>query len=170
MFTRPGNADCARASVNLLVQDVGPAKVVNIVPQAADPEEHTDNLTTAQYNQILDEFAAFATPLAHAHGLHVEHTADTADATRWLSTDAAEALRSFSALANKSTGSSHPRDWERWARFIVLAHRENSDLDGSTLRRLLVEDHGWPEDRADELGSEYDIGRGVLEVNDNMAS
>ena len=74
----------------------------------------------------------------------------------------AEALRRFSVLANKSTGASHPLDRDRWFDFILLAHRENAQLDASVLARWLSESEGWFEDCARDLAGEYERSRSLL--------
>lgn len=163
VFVRPGDDIVQTSSVFMTAgPDETSISIDAIVPNRAGGNSRT------QVHHIVDEFVAVATPVARGLGLHVELTVDVASARRWLSPEAVDALEGFSNGANKATGSSHPMDWDRWARFIVLAHREKTDLDGSAFTRLLVEDYEWPEEEAYKLGREYDIGRGVLESNDSM--
>ena len=39
-------------------------------------------------------------------------------------------LHSFSELANKSTGSNHPNDRERWFDFIIQTYHDGTDASG----------------------------------------
>ena len=66
--------------------------------------------------------------------------------THWTSQEAADALRMFSVGANKSTGSSHPSDQERWFQFLFAAYRAQGEFDPYLLRRWLEEVEKWPPD------------------------
>jgi hypothetical protein len=135
-----------------LARDSDRFKVTNIVP------EKTGSLSRSQYNAVLSEFAEQAIrPTASALGLEVSVTDEHAPITRWLSKEAAQLLRQFSKNANKGTGSSHPLDFNRWAAFLIQAHRDGSELDAQTLLRWLVEEENWPEDTADSLAVEYEF-------------
>ena len=72
-----------------------------------------------------------------------------------------DALKRFSSLANKSTGSSHPLDQKRGFEFLILAHNAHDKLDVNlviyTLREL-----GWSEERAIELGLEFEFAESLL--------
>ena len=135
--------------------------VLNIAPLVAGI------LSIDQYNRILDEFKdMLRAHLPPGSGLDMRVTSDVAAITDWVSSDAAALLRSFSALANMSTGASHPLDFERWARFLVQAHREGATLHSSFLSQWLVEELGWPEDRAGDLARDYEFARDLLKVYD----
>lgn len=75
---------------------------------------------------------------------------------------AEEALHNFSILANKATGSSHPRDQERWFQFIFAAYRAPQQLDIDNLMRWLVEIEGWSDEKAHDLVIEYEFGLALL--------
>lgn len=161
---RERTAGVPRALLALVVQP-GKATVGNIVP--ADDDDPADReLGHDRYNFILEEFATFALPLADAH--HVQHTLTKAhaDLGAWLSPQGITLLESFSNLANKSTGSGHPLDAERWYTFIIQTHREGSSLDVSTLGRYLVERLGWGDDQAHKLMLEYEFARELLVAYD----
>ncbi len=131
--------------------------VSNVVPQGPGELSH------GQYNAIIAEFHdRFVRPAAQRVGAEVELTATEAELERWLSHETAEKLRTFSACANKSTGSAHPLDQQRWMDFILSAAREQSRLDAMTLRRWLIETGDWPPEVADELASEYHFGKDIL--------
>jgi len=83
--------------------------VSNIVPREVSSLSHDE------YNSVLLEFYdRFVSQAAAARGLTVELGEAEVDLEHWLSPSAASQLRSFSGAANKSTGSSHPNDRERW--------------------------------------------------------
>jgi hypothetical protein len=125
------------SAVLFLARTADEIKVTNIVPV-------TDGqLTRAQYNAILDDFAKRnADRIATQEELVVEVTPDKLAIDHWLSEEAARRLQSFSALANKNTGSSHSTDFERWAAFLIQAHMDKTSLDSSTLSRWLTEEEG----------------------------
>jgi len=131
--------------------------VPNVVPR--DRRE----LSHDEYNEILAEFCnRFVRPAADRTGVRIELTDTQADLGSWLSPTAAQKLRTFSAAANRSTGSSHPCDQDRWMDFIVASHRDGSRLDAHTLRRWLIEVENWPAEVAQRLALEYEFGREVL--------
>jgi hypothetical protein len=130
--------------------------VSNIVPT----EE--SELTYDQYNFALENFYENIVLSA------IDGTAITADLTSdqvsigSVAGDAVEkALIRFSNLANKSTGSSHPLDRERWLEFLVLAHEAKSDLHTDMVIRSLVE-LGWSEEKAIELGIQFEFAEDLL--------
>ena len=121
-----------------------------------------------QYNRILDEFADMLRPhLASGERLSMHLTTDDAAITDWVSVEAAELLQRFSTLANMSTGSAHPRDFERWAEFLIRVHLDGSALYSDSLSQWLVEELKWPQDRADKLASEYEFARDLLRAYDH---
>ena len=124
-------------------------------------------LSMGQYNRVLDEFAdMLRTHLPSSSQLTMDVTSDEAAITDWVSEDAAKLLRRFSTVANMSTGSAHPLDFERWAHFLIQVHRERSTLDSDSLTRWLVEELKWPPERAQELAMEYEFARDLLRVFD----
>lgn len=132
-------------------------EVVNIVPL------EVGELSYRAYNTILEDFAAcVARPAAKVAGYRVELSSGTLQLEDDVPASVLEALRRFSALANKSTGASHPLDRNRWFDFLILAHREGARLDASTLGRWLSESEGWPEDAARDLAGEYERSRDLL--------
>ena len=135
--------------------------VTNIVPLA------TGELSLVQYNRILDEFAEMLRAHLTSHNqLKMRVTSDNAAITEYVSSDAAELLKHFSNLANMATGPGHPLDFERWVRFLIQVHTEDSALKGHFLSRWLVEELGWPPDRADDLVSDYEFARDLLRAYD----
>lgn len=131
--------------------------VANIIPRTRGRLKHE------QYNRVVEEFCdRFVRPAAAKTGVAVELTADRADLEDWLSPEAAEKRRRFSASANKFAGACHPSDRTRWNDFVLTAHRDRGALGGSTLRRWLLEEEDWNPDAVEELVAEYDNGRELL--------
>lgn len=155
-FARQKTDHVPAATLFLATRDSG-AKVVNVVPQTRD------SLTIDEYNQVLADFASFARPVAESLSLRLLELGEDASITRWLSDEAAQRLRSFSRAANKSTGSGHPMDFDRWADFIASAFVSGNKLPSSILARYLIEEEGWPDDRASELVSEFAFATSLLE-------
>lgn len=162
IFTRRATSDIPTARVALFSKKNGNnARVVNVIPDRG-------SLTIKQHNDVLSDFIGFATPLARQLGIQTEETSEQAEITRWISSEAADALLAFSNAANKSTGSGHPLDFDRWARFIIRVHREGSELSPSILKRYLVESLGWDNEKVDALGSEYEFSLALLKANDGI--
>jgi hypothetical protein len=135
--------------------------VANIVPK-----EYGD-LSYEQYNAIAREFyERFAEPVADGLGLESHITSGTESITEYASEETIEKLKSFSVGANKSTGSSHPADRQRWLDFLIAAHEEDARLNSDILTRWLRSKGGWPEDKAHDLAIEYTFGRELLEAYD----
>lgn len=117
-----------------LARKSGRFYVSNIVPR------ESGELTIDQYNSILDEFAdILLRHLGAVDAPKLNVTSDQATITDWVSPEAAGLLKRFSTLANQSTGSSHPLDFERWVAFLIQVHKENSPIEVDNLIRWLVE-------------------------------
>jgi hypothetical protein len=119
-------------------------------------------LSYDEYNHIVDEFAEICQPIAKSMGFKVRKSSEDQTLEDWISGSSAKKLRLFSAAANKSTGTSHPRDQERWYEFVVSIVDNGDPLDASTLVCWLVEEGGWPEDIAHQLAIEYEQETGLL--------
>lgn len=132
--------------------------VSNIVPR------EVQQLTFDQYNRILNEFEArFAKPAADSIGVRVELSSPEQSIEDWLSPESAKLLTAFSHLANKSTGSAHPMDRERWFDFLIALHRSGENPNVGLLQRWLIEEEQWPDDIAFDLVCEYEFARGLLD-------
>ena len=137
--------------------------VNNIVPTTAA------RLSEGQYNAILEDFRArFVEPVAARLGLRVEMGKTAEGLEDWMSDEAADKLRNFSAAANKSTGSAHPLDKERWFGFLVAVHESGKAPDASTLQRWLTEEDDWPQEIAAELAIEFENGLALLKYYDAL--
>jgi hypothetical protein len=71
-------------------------------------------------------------------------------------------LRSFLQSASKTSGSSHPSDFDLWCAFLTEAHRQRAKFSGMQLERWLKEVEAWPNETARELGHEYSVARSLL--------
>ncbi len=149
-----------RPAVLYFIHDRGSStlRLANIVPKDQSPL----GLGYDGYNAIADEFFRIATPHAHHNGLVFAITEAEQSINDILDETCVQKLQAFSKLANKSSGSSHPADRERWFSFIISAHLNSADLDSSTLSRWLVEEERWSESEASNLATEYDFGRSLL--------
>ena len=144
-----------------MIQDGETLRFTNIVPH------DVGSLTRGQYNALIDDFVDhLVEPVIAGIDVTYEVTAAQVGMTHWLSEEAVGRLERFSSTANKGTGSSHPRDFERWASFLIQAHSEGSSLDAETLQRWLIEEKGWPAETADELAIQYEFARNLLGAYD----
>lgn len=135
--------------------------VDNIIPT------DSSRLSEPEYNAILQDFkVTFLDPVANLLNLRVEMSKTNEDLEDWMTREAADALRDFSDAANKSTGSSHPLDKERWFRFLTEIHKSGRAPDGSTLLDWLVQEAEWPSDTASDLAAEYENGLALLRYYD----
>jgi len=160
VFVRKPADDLPGASLTLNATDRG-YYVPNVVPVT------TGELTRDQYNAILRDFAdRIVSPVATRHAYSVNLTAAHQGLGDWVSSAVAQALRTFSAAANKSTGANHPLDQRRWFAFILAAHRGHSDMDPERLARWLHEVDGWDQNSAHHLAGDYERSIALLSYAD----
>jgi hypothetical protein len=146
------------ALVALVAKNSNVLYVSNIVPCEPGKLEHD------QYNYILDEFATICVEkIAKQMNVVMIRSSGQESLENWISSDSAQKLRLFSALANKSTGTSHPLDKERWYEFVIALVKNNDSLDTSKLIRWLSEEENWAEDIANEMAIEFEQEVGLLE-------
>lgn len=153
----PGKKDLP-AAVIWIIKDTACIKVTNIIP--AEPVR---SLARVEYNAILDEFdATIVKPVVAQTGVSRVMSQGDKSIEQILGARTAALLRSFSASANKSTGSSHPCDRERWFEFIIASHVDEASIATEDLARWLEED-GWRDEKLIcELICEYEFARGLL--------
>jgi hypothetical protein len=162
VFRRAADRILPAAGLTLL-RDADGWSVPNIVPLGGGSLDHRT------YNALLDEFAtAFIRPAAEPLGLRVLTTEGETNAAQLLGGEVAGLLDRFSGAANKATGTAHPRDFDRWAAFVVAAHRASLRVGADLLEQILVEELGWPGDRASDLVIQYEQGRGLLKFYDGV--
>ncbi|CAK0779082.1 conserved hypothetical protein [uncultured Gammaproteobacteria bacterium] len=160
-FVRDAQDGCPKSGV-FLARDAGRLYIPNIVPC------ESGQLSFDQYNSILDEFSVIVRAnIDDGDGMSLNTTSDVTTITDWISPDAAALLNRFSVLANQSTGSSHPLDFNRWTEFLIKVHKEGASLDVDILIRWLIEEGGWHEDQASRLGIEYEFSMRLLTAYDS---
>ena len=131
--------------------------VSNIVPT------EKSQLKIHEYNKVLNEFMSIELARAlESLGATYELTTEEYSLDDITSKEVARALRVFSSSANKSTGSSHPCDKERWFEFVVLAYKSDKKLAVDEVGKFLVDD-GWSDSIASDLSCEYEYSLSLLE-------
>ena len=128
----------------------GNIKVANISPL------EKDELTIDEYNKVFDLFYAdIVLPYCKQHGnIIIEGpTSDQFDPLNHISEEALEKLGIFCNIANKSTGSLHHNDEERWFEFICQTVDDNKMFDYDTLFRFLMDEEYWKKKNKEFVGS-----------------
>ena len=164
------NVDNARVSIYLGDRiDSGEVNVGNIIPLKKN------HLSIEEYNAVLMLFyKEIVVPYEKENSyLSISQpTDDNFNPLTIMSEASLKKLKAFCGGANKSTGSSHPCDKERWLSFILQTVEEDRILDSDTLCRFLQDeeswgkkpndyigvmgDYAWDEDSAYELSMEYE--------------
>jgi len=136
-------------------------EVFNIVPVK------TGILSYSDYNEILRQFyELFIKTEIVDLNFEIEYTKSNKSLEELAGQEVAKALKLFSLEANKTTGHSHPMDSERWKYFICLAHRVSNELGVEELVRWLKEEGDWTDDKAWELGLDYEYSMDLLKYYD----
>lgn len=151
-FTRKADSTLPAAGLSIFQKDSATWYVPNVVPV------ESGKLSYDEYNSIISEFYdKFLEPVSEACNIGVEITSGNLRDEDIVGENAAKLLSRFSKLANKSSGSSHPMDRERWFAFVVEASKLQFDIDTGNLKRLLVQ-QGWSEESALDLVIEFEFG------------
>lgn len=125
-------------------------KVNNIVPM------EKNQLSIEEYNAVLQKFYEDIIIPYTASNHEVYITEPSSDEFNPLTVISHEALRKLEAFcngANKSTGSSHPCDQERWFDFICQTVDDGKIFDYSTLADFLQDESYWGEKEPDCPGA-----------------
>ena len=156
-----------KASVCISISDSainsGELKVNNIVPL------EKSELSIDEYNSVLMEFYNdIIKPYKEKTTLDIqisEPTDDEFNPLTVISEKALNKLKSFCNSANKSTGSSHPYDQERWFDFICQTVDDGKEFGYDELAKFLQdesywgkknENGAWSEEHAYKLALEYE--------------
>ena len=78
-----------------------------------------------------------------------------------LNAEAQTALREFTTLANRETGYSHPRDFERWCKFVLACYTNGNHPDDGLLSDWLL-GNGWQQDMVDKLVIQFNYSISLL--------
>ena len=132
--------------------------LANIVPI------EVSELNTSEYNSLAQLFYDYLQAYKNPDICISKLSKDIVEQSDVMSKETMNTLKTFSDIANKSTGSSHPLDRERWYSFILTAYRTGDfhNLDADMLQTFLIEDYGWNKEKAFNLAFEYDFGIGLL--------
>ena len=126
----------------------GYIEVGNIVPL------RKNQLSIEEYNAVLDLFyeEIIVPNRSKMQGIKIiGPESDIFDPLKFISKDALDKLTRFCNYANKTTGSSHPNDEERWFDFICQTVDDNKTLDFDTIYRFLMDEDYWGK-RTPEIG------------------
>lgn len=149
--------DVEQAFIYLYTKDKNKFAITNIVPT------RKNSLTYDEYNSLLLKCAEECIlPCASKCNLNYKISDDEVDLETYMTVNSAKKLHVFSQSANKSTGSSHPLDQQRWHDFICQAFVEGSTNVASIIGRWLSEEGGWDDEHANELVIEYEQGIALL--------
>jgi hypothetical protein len=139
----------------ILWLDVAPGRwsVTNIVPTGAT------EIAPPDYARLLASFRSAVLANCAGATIKVTEPVSSVGPEHFLSPAAVERFRAFARLANKSTGAAHPRDRARWNEFVIAAHLDSCGIGAAEVSSLLIENEGWPKEKASELGLlfEYEI-------------
>lgn len=153
----------------------GELNVGNIVPMEKNQlsVDEYNVVLMKFYNDVIKPFKESGTELSVS-----QPSDDIFDPISVISETALKKLKKFCSAANKSTGSSHPCDQERWFDFICQTVDDGRMFDYSTLASFLHDEaywgkksdnfidvmgsYAWDEEHACELASEYESLCGVL--------
>lgn len=164
------NIDKARVSIYIGDRiEKGELKVGNIIPlvkHQLSVDEYNAVLLKF-YEDIIKPYKEFDTELMIS-----QPSDDNFDPNLVITQTALKKLELFCSAANKSTGSSHPCDQERWFDFICQTVDDERMFDYTTLANFLQDEtywgekpddflgvmgsYAWNEERANELAAEYE--------------
>ena len=155
-FQRDATKSAVGAGLSIFQKSGNTWYIPNVVP--TEPGQ----LSYEEYNKIITDFyETCLAPLSSAHNIKLEITTDALTDEDVVGEVPARLLKSFSNNANKSTGSGHPSDKERWFKFIVETCKSKHHIDTGDLQRLLQQ-QGWTNEMALELVIEFEFGRGLI--------
>jgi hypothetical protein len=157
-FALTGHKSLPPAILFLAEKSPGVLYVPNVISPARD------RLDYDEYNDILKSFCDGV--LSHVqppHAVEFDLTGTSIDLAKQLPERVYKRLQSFSALANKTTGSAQSLDRERWLDFLIAVVEEGAVLTPNALARWLVEEGHWDDEQASRLADEYKLGRELLQ-------
>lgn len=131
-------------------------KVFNIIPLIGN------HLSCREYNYILEQFRqSIIVPMSQNFDLDIEVSKPYLDIKDVIRAEGLKRLEHFSRTSNRSTGHSHPMDFNKWCDFVFYVYDNQIDLSSDDLMHWLMED-GWREDKAHELSLDYEYSIEML--------
>ncbi|MDO6814007.1 hypothetical protein [Tenacibaculum soleae] len=144
-----------------LVADENELKITNITPNKSG------QLSIEQYNSILDEFNDIIIKQNIDNQYQVIISSDSKTIIDYAGLKVSEKLQVWINSANKSTLNTHPLDFQRWASFLISAHKNQSELTSVQLEKYLIEEIGIPDDElVNKIAIDYEYGRDLLKEYD----
>lgn len=130
--------------------------VANIIPI------DKDELSKEEYNSFLLFFYESIIRKIAIPGLRIQNpTSDIFEKSNYLSKTSQKMLSTFSL--NKSTGSNHPLDRERWYEFIINVFESNEYQNiNEGILTMILDEFGFKTKVIGDLVSEYEFGIGLL--------
>jgi hypothetical protein len=137
-------------------------RIRNIIPQ------NQGSLNYDSYNFILEEFANKCIEPVLKGDFKLVLTPNEYSLEAEAGEETAKLLEIWADSCNPSTLNSHPFDFERWAAFVISAHKNGSQLSTETLKRWLFEVKGWDRnfEKIHDLVLDYEYALRILEVYD----
>lgn len=131
-------------------------EVFNITPNTIS------SLSYYQYNYILNFFYdRFIRNIVSQLNIRAEITSAEKFLIESIGSEAFSALELFSKNANKTTGNTHPYDFNRWCEFVFIIFRKRIELNADELIDWF-EDSGWSEEMATQLGLDFEYSIDLL--------
>ena len=162
-FTSEGRPSIEVATLFFLTRDDGALYVCNVVPR------DKSSLTYDEYNQIVDDFVDnVVSRLPDADADLVLASSDTVDFKVLLGADAYKLLDRFAMTSNRSSGSAHPSDRDKWFAFIHHVHENDIDFGASLFKRYILEEAKWPSETGWDLVLEYEFAIGLLKFQPKL--
>jgi hypothetical protein len=147
------------ATVILSKTEEGKYYLSHVLPQ----EDSPNPFEVDQFNAIADEFHdRFLLPLEKSGRIFILNFEGEIDLEVDLGTFVFGKLKTFSAAANKSSGSSHPCDRQRWLDFMIALDQSEAEVSAPIVKQWLIEKGGWSESAAQELCLEFELGMELL--------
>lgn len=131
-------------------------EVFNIVPSKSG------SLAYGEYNFILRTFYnELLSDIVVRLNIKTEFSKPNKSMIDLIGKEASESLIRFSKNANKTTGNTHPYDFERWCEFVFIIHRNRIAVNIDDFVRWLEGEY-WTNDVAWKLGIDLEYALNIL--------
>lgn len=144
-----------------MVADDSELRITNITPN------QSGQLSIEQYNAILDEFFVNVIKPSINEFYQVIVSSDSKTIEDYAGSEVSKKLKIWINAANKSTLNTNHFDFERWASFVIEAHKYDSALNTTELEKYLIEEINIPDDDlVSKILIDYEYGRDLLKEYD----